>query len=162
MLVAACPALAVRPGLHFGVLRVYTHNMRPPILAGLIALCAAIASLGQTPAAPKFEVTSVRPYKPVAGQPRHLDFGCSNGRFVSLAQNLRTAFFWAYNARPFQVSGLPKWIDANDAVFDIEAKAAGPVSEDQCKLMFQTLLADRFKLTLHREVKELAAYALVV
>src|SRR5580698_5934677 len=111
--------------------------MSPRTLAGCLALCAAIASLGQTPTAPKFEVTSVRPYKPVAGQPRHVDFGCSNGRFVSLAQNLRPTLLWAYNAGPYQVSGLPKWIDANDGVFDIEAKAPGPVSEDQCKLMLQ-------------------------
>jgi uncharacterized protein (TIGR03435 family) len=46
--------------------------------------------------------------------------------------------------------------------FDIEGKAAGPVTEAQCRLMLQTLLMDRFKLEVHRETRTLAVAALVV
>lgn len=60
------------------------------------------------------------------------------------------------------VVGGPKWIDSNR--FTIEARAGGPPpTEAELKLMLQTLLADRFKLTLHRETKgDIPAYALVL
>jgi uncharacterized protein (TIGR03435 family) len=125
----------------------------------LLPILAASAVHAQAPA---FEVTSVK-VNTLPPRERHTEFGCSPaGRFVALGMDLRNTFFWAFNMRPFQVTGLPGWIDAPDAVFDIEAKAAGPVEESQCRLMVQTLLADRFKLRVRRENRELPAYGLVV
>ncbi len=46
--------------------------------------------------------------------------------------------------------------------YDIVAKADHPVSKDQLRLMIQSLLADRFKLELHRESKTGPVYKLVV
>jgi uncharacterized protein (TIGR03435 family) len=46
--------------------------------------------------------------------------------------------------------------------YDVVAKAEGNPSDDQMKLMVQTLLADRFKLKLHRESKEVSAYVLTI
>jgi uncharacterized protein (TIGR03435 family) len=46
--------------------------------------------------------------------------------------------------------------------YDILAKAAGPVPVRELRLMLQQLLADRFKLTLHRETKEMPVYELTV
>src|SRR5439155_9398075 len=40
--------------------------------------------------------------------------------------------------------------------YDIEAKAGRPVSRREMLRMLQTLLADRFKLSLHREIKEVS------
>ena len=55
------------------------------------------------------------------------------------------------------------WIDPPGEVqYDIVAKAAGPVAEDQLKVMLQSLLAERFKLTFHRLSKELSAYAITI
>lgn len=45
---------------------------------------------------------------------------------------------------------------------NIDAKAAGPVKDSQLNLMLQTLLAERFQLSLHRETREAPTYALVV
>jgi len=57
----------------------------------------------------------------------------------------------------------PAWIDPPTAFnFDILAKAGSPVLEDQLKRMLQTLLAERFKLVLHREMRSLPIYTLVV
>jgi uncharacterized protein (TIGR03435 family) len=123
-----------------------------------VLILAARAVHAQTP--PAFEVTSVKVNKQPPRE-RHLEFGCSpNGRFVSLGEDLRVPFFWAFNVKPFQVSGLPGWIDAPDAIFDIETRAAGDISEDQCRLMVRTLLADRFKLAVSRSTKEILAYVL--
>jgi uncharacterized protein (TIGR03435 family) len=113
-------------------------------------------------AQPAFEVTSVK-VNTLPPRERSHEFGCSaGGRFVSLGSGLRSTFFWAFNMRPFQVTGLPGWIDSADAIFDIEARAAGPVREDQCRLMVQGLLADRFKLAVRRSTGEVPAYALTV
>jgi uncharacterized protein (TIGR03435 family) len=44
--------------------------------------------------------------------------------------------------------------------FDLVAKAGGDSSAETLRPMLQTLLADRFKLTLHRDDKPMAAYVL--
>jgi uncharacterized protein (TIGR03435 family) len=111
--------------------------------------------------APAFEVTSVK-QRPSTGQ-RQVDLDCSSsGRFVSKGVPLGRLIIWAFKMAPFQVTGLPPWTNSTDAIFEIEATAAAPVSEDQCKLMVQTLLADRFKLAVRRSTQEIPAYALVV
>jgi uncharacterized protein (TIGR03435 family) len=50
----------------------------------------------------------------------------------------------------------------SDGYFEIEGRSAGPVTLDQCRLMVQALLADRFKLKIHHETKKISVYALVV
>jgi uncharacterized protein (TIGR03435 family) len=81
--------------------------------------------------------------------------GSLNMRNVSLKSAIR----WAYHVMDFQVNG-PDWI-ANER-YDIMAKAAGPAPDEQLRLMLQALLADRFKVAIHRQTKEMSAYALIV
>ena len=70
-----------------------------------------------------------------------------------------TCIKFAYGVQDSQISG-PEWLQSEH--FDILAKADSPVAEPQLKLMMQALLADRFKLSFHRQNKELSAYALTV
>jgi uncharacterized protein (TIGR03435 family) len=72
---------------------------------------------------------------------------------------LKSLMVAAYGVKTYQVSG-PNWMDAER--FDIVAKVPKGSSKDDVKLMLQNLLAERFKLTLHREKKDLPMYALVV
>jgi uncharacterized protein (TIGR03435 family) len=58
------------------------------------------------------------------------------------------------------VSGGPAW--AKSDRFDIEAKAEQPTTREQLLLMLQGLLADRFKLRMHRDTKMVQGFALVV
>lgn len=46
--------------------------------------------------------------------------------------------------------------------YDIEAIVDGEVTDDDLRLMFQTLLEERFQLKIHRETREMTAYDLVV
>src|SRR5208282_3319642 len=46
--------------------------------------------------------------------------------------------------------------------YDIQAKAAKPASLEDLHVMFQALLADRFKLQFHREMRTVTTLALVV
>jgi uncharacterized protein (TIGR03435 family) len=66
----------------------------------------------------------------------------------------------AYHVYDFQVSGGPKWIDADR--YDVEAKAASDVAltKTQLRAMLQKLLVDRFGLTVRRESKEMLVYVL--
>jgi len=70
-----------------------------------------------------------------------------------------TCIKWAYDVQEAQVVG-PDLLRSER--YDILAKADQPVTDDQMKLMLRQLLADRFKLTFHRETKEMRAYALTV
>jgi uncharacterized protein (TIGR03435 family) len=78
------------------------------------------------------------------------------GRNVSLQGLIREA----YQLRNYQLSGGPDWIDSD--AYDVMAKTDQPVTDEQRRLMLQALLADRFKLTFHRETKELPIFALMV
>jgi uncharacterized protein (TIGR03435 family) len=72
--------------------------------------------------------------------------------------SLRFCVQWAYELKPFQL-GTPGWMESDR--YDIVAKSAGPVAVEQLRRMMQALLAERFKLTLHHETKEMSMYALV-
>jgi len=65
----------------------------------------------------------------------------------------------AYDITVRQLSGAP---DAISEKYDIAAKAEHSVSRDEMLRMIQALLADRFKLVLRRETKDVPVYALTV
>jgi uncharacterized protein (TIGR03435 family) len=48
------------------------------------------------------------------------------------------------------------------AFFQVEGKCDHPITKEQASHMFQALLADRFKLIVHRESREQPIYALIV
>ena len=131
--------------------------------AGLVL--AAGAALGQTPVAgPAFEVASVKPAGPLdAGQlrsgQRHVGMSIDAARVdigsLSLADLIRIA----YRVKPNQISG-PDWMASER--FDVLAKLPEGASRDQVPEMLQALLAERFKLAVHREVKEVGVSSLVV
>ena len=87
-------------------------------------------------------------------------FTSPGGRFRATATTVKVLLEWAYAIQPSQHSGGPSWIDTDR--YDVAAKAEGNVTDDQMRRMMQTLLADRFKLKLHREPKELSAYVISV
>jgi uncharacterized protein (TIGR03435 family) len=134
--------------------------MRPfcAVLLGIFA--AASLAFGQA-AAPKleFEVASIRPSD--ASNPQQVTAGLrmdgSQAHFTSLS--LKNLIDRAYNVLPDQVSG-PDWISSQR--YDISAKLPDGATTAQIPQMLQTLLADRFALKVHKESKDMPAYALVV
>ncbi len=73
---------------------------------------------------------------------------------------------WAYGLHPYQTFETvgPSWIDAGLGCvwFSIAAKADHPVPVDQLRLMLRALLAERLKLAVHRETREMPVYLLTV
>ena len=59
-----------------------------------------------------------------------------------------------------QISEEPEWV--NNDRYDIEAKTDGSYNVDDLHTMFQNLLADRFNLKFHIEIKEGNVYALML
>lgn len=87
------------------------------------------------------------------------------GNLFSASVPLRTligfAFKLSVGQTQFFIPGLPDWV--NSQIFDVEARAPIPApSKDQFRLMVQSLLADRFKLTMHDETRRIPFYALVL
>jgi uncharacterized protein (TIGR03435 family) len=129
--------------------------------SGFLLVLAAGVAMGQTAA---FEVASVKPAAPLgrgqllSGQ-THIGMSIDAARVdiggMSLADLIRVA----YRVKLYQVSG-PDWMASER--FDVLAKLPEGASREQVPEMLQALLAERFKLTVHRESKEHAVYALVV
>lgn len=117
---------------------------------------AAIAS-GTLFAQQAFDVASVKPAGPAN---RGADFRIyPGGRLRITNLNLDVIVREAYAVKHYQIAGGPAWLKTDD--FDIDAKAEGDPSRPQMMAMLQTLLADRFKLKVHRETQEGNVYALV-
>ena len=121
--------------------------------AGVVALWACCA-WAQTTA---FEVISIKPN--LSG----LDSDSSkshDGVFTGTNLSLKWLITWSYKMRDYQVEG-PNWLDK--ARFDIAAKPpSGQDLQKKLDVMIQSMLADRFKLALHRETREMPVYGLVL
>jgi uncharacterized protein (TIGR03435 family) len=129
-----------------------------PILMSL-ALSSSLAVAQASPAAPAFDVASVKPCKRLVGPDYNNRFTYSatgiTGRNVTLKRLLAEAYHLQLN----QVLG-PGWLDQNE--YDIDARAAGVATGEQLALMLRSLIAERFKLTQHSEMREMRAYELVI
>jgi uncharacterized protein (TIGR03435 family) len=84
------------------------------------------------------------------------------GRCVITAGRLSHMMAIAFGSPLMRISGFPDWDGPNR--FDIQAKVEDPstATEKQLYDMLQAFLIERFKLSLHRETKEVPAFALVV
>jgi uncharacterized protein (TIGR03435 family) len=115
-----------------------------------------------------FDAASVKPSTPPtpngrgmirfegpSGGPGSKDPGRIRYPFMSLKDLITRA----YDVKPFQVTG-PVWLDTER--FDITATMPAETTKEQFRVMLQNLLAERFKLTVHHETKELPMYSLVV
>jgi uncharacterized protein (TIGR03435 family) len=126
----------------------------------LMWVIAAAAAFAQVQAPTEFEVASVRPNR-ANDRIVTIDVG-PGGRFAARGYTLVLLMQRAYGVMDWNVSGGPGWIRTDR--YDVSAKAIveGNLTETQLRPMLQRLLAERFKLKLHRSSKEMSGYALVV
>jgi uncharacterized protein (TIGR03435 family) len=123
----------------------------------ILILAACGAALGQT-----FEVASIRVRQ---GAPQW-KFEITGTRLMIESYTLFGLIREAYHLQNFQIhmTDVSAQMRSSDILYDITAKAAGDgtPTRDQFRQMLQALLADRFKLEVHREPVETPVYALVV
>jgi uncharacterized protein (TIGR03435 family) len=145
-----------RPAIRIGV--------GPEVFGVAILLLATTYGLfGQADTHPTFEVASIKQNTSVVGDPTQHPMGVRmepGGGMRAQNAPLMLLIQRAYGVQAFQVVGGPAW--RNTTGYDIAAKPEGNTDRKQMWLMLQTLLADRFKLTLHRETRELPVYDLKV
>jgi uncharacterized protein (TIGR03435 family) len=119
-------------------------------------------SWGQSPQPrPSFEVASVR----VNTSNGAVDFvpRRSGDRVTMHNTRLVQVIIYAYHVvnASYQISGNYQLPDGWNW-YDIEAIAPGMPAEDNLRLMFQSLLEERFKIKVHRETRESPQYDLVI
>jgi uncharacterized protein (TIGR03435 family) len=139
-----------------------------------MALCIVLAALcgdmllAQVPTAtprlatadtgPVFEVATIKPSRPE----ERLAMLVKGHQFITTASSLYDLIAFAYGLHARQVTNVPAWLETER--YDVTAQSG---SEEQPKgerlrVMVQKLLADRFKLSFHREKKELPAFTITV
>jgi uncharacterized protein (TIGR03435 family) len=133
------------------------HRILWMVCAGMVAASAQSQTESNRLA---FEVASVRPGKPIEfgiGLPKPMPGG---QRYVATNAPVMAMMMGVYRLTDSQILGAPQWMIFDP--WDVDARAEHPSTPEQLQEMFQTLLAERFKLRFHRETKELAAYVLSV
>jgi bla regulator protein blaR1 len=121
----------------------------------------------------QYDVASIKRFTP-GGPPNlngfHPIVETPDGLVVRTA-TVKMLILRAYGVDAYQISGGPDWL--NSERYDIDAKFDGATADELQKLssddrvlarqrMLQTILAERFNLTIHRENKELQIYSLIV
>ena len=136
--------------------------MRKRLLIAVVAVASVAMLRAQTPAAPAFDVTSIKP-----NHSSETDYGSyvqPGGRYLAVNITLRMLMRIAYGVHESQIIGGPSWMDTDR--FDVTGKAEGYPDagkfRDVARLMLRPLLTDRFKLVLRRDARELPVYAMVV
>ena len=82
------------------------------------------------------------------------------GLWMMTNRTIVTIIREAYPTQVQDVFGAPAWVTAD--AYDVSAKAEGNPTREEMRLMLQALLADRFKLAMHYEMRERPIYALVI
>jgi uncharacterized protein (TIGR03435 family) len=115
------------------------------------------------PKLPAYELAAIKPSKPGVGS--RIWFTADGLSVTRLTLKLLIKI--AYGVNDDQIFGGPKWIDSNN--YDVEAKVdssdvaeLSKLDDLQRSLMLQNLLAERFRLGIHRETRDLPAYVLII
>jgi uncharacterized protein (TIGR03435 family) len=136
---------------------------------GLVIFAVGAALAQPVTDQPGFEVASVKPSPPgnrigsMDGGPMPTGpFNMANHdpeRITWTNVRLIRVLMMAYDLPADRISG-PGWLDTE--MYDIVATVPKGATVPDFKRMVQNLLAERFKLTLHRDTKEVSGYALEV
>jgi uncharacterized protein (TIGR03435 family) len=121
---------------------------------------AAPPKLMAADADPSFEAATIKPN--VSGGTGMEQLVIDGQHFAVQNGSLSDLIAYAYNVQMRQIVGGPEWKDKER--YDITATIAqeGVPSPQQLRTMIRKLLAERFKLTLHHDKREMAAYVLTV
>jgi uncharacterized protein (TIGR03435 family) len=135
------------------------------IYAGL-----AGALIAQSMEQPAFDVASVKPNQSSDRPTSNFPLGPGDaytpngGYFAATNFPLITYIAFAYKLMGEQGQALadkaPGWVTADR--FDITARVEGNPGKNQMRLLMRSLLADRFKLAMHEETRQVSVAALVV
>ena len=157
--------------------------MATPLAFGLVRMIPVHGQiLHASEPLPSFEVATIRLWKPMSGplptvkySPSHSAVAHTTGRvhFIGQAVLLIASAYNVPVSSGNRILGGPDWMGSESNRYEIQAKIEdsryaamqkmSPAQQsEQVDLMEQSLLADRFKLKVHFEKREMPVYALVV
>jgi uncharacterized protein (TIGR03435 family) len=123
------------------------------------ALSSSVAFGQASTTAPAFDVSSVKQSQHLVGPDFNNQLSYSPTGIIARNVTLQRLIAEAYQLQLNQVLG-PSWLDKNE--YDIDARSAGVGTREQHALMLRSLVAERFKLTEHSEMREMRVYELVI
>jgi uncharacterized protein (TIGR03435 family) len=123
-----------------------------------LSVAAPVVAALATLHAQSFEVASIKPNRS-GSQSSTLNVQ-PGGRWNGVNVTAQMLILRAYRIQPSQLIGAPDW--AATERFDVVATAAAGTPQEQMPLMVRALLADRFKLAVHQESRDLLIDALVL
>ena len=135
------------------------------IRARRLAFCLlAIASFSnglKAQSCTTFEVASIKLNTSGAGG-GYPELAPGGRRFTATNQLIVELVMFAYDVSPLQISGIPIDFSHFPERYDIGATCEQPMTKEQLPQMLQALLAERFHLSVHREMREQPVYALIL
>jgi uncharacterized protein (TIGR03435 family) len=135
-----------------------THPIATMILG------AAVFAAAQTPDnnARTFEVATVKVAPPLAGDRIYINLGhIEHGTMTLSNASLSDCLRFAYGLTSDSQLAGPDWIKSKEFRYMIVAKTAPETPREDALQMLQSLLTERFQLTIHREPREMSYYALL-
>jgi len=129
-----------------------------PILISL-ALSSSVVFGQASTMGPAFDVPSVRPCPHLVGPDYNNQITFTASGMTARNVTLKRLLAEAYHLQLNQVLG-PSWLGQSE--YDIDARAAGSVTREQIAQMLRSLVAERFKLAQHSEMREMRVYELQV
>jgi len=133
--------------------------MRALLLLAALSFPGSTAFSQASATAPAFEVASVKQCLHTVGPDYNNQLTYSPNGLTARNVTLKRLVAEAYGLQLNQVSG-PGWLDQNE--YDIDARTAGANTREQMAGMLRSLLAGRFNLVEHSEVREMRVYELIV
>ena len=119
-----------------------------------------LLAAGMMAAPPAFEVASVKPNPTRDGHSStNISMDKDAAKLTLEHSSLFRCIQAAYGVKEYQIEG-PDWLKSEE--YDIVGTVSSRIPREEIWPMLQTLLAERFKLTLHRETRMLPVYDLVV
>jgi uncharacterized protein (TIGR03435 family) len=107
----------------------------------------------------KFDVASIRVNREISDRPTLLrPILQPGGRVVMRNQSLSDLILTAYGINENELIGGPDWVRSTG--FDVEGRGTADMSAATARAMLRALLAERFSLQVHRELRERPVYVL--
>jgi uncharacterized protein (TIGR03435 family) len=141
-------------------------------IAALLAVPSIIAQPASSQAkTATFEAATIKPVAPsgvglgdgTGKMIRRKQAGGAGGNYedagrIHYQESLRLLLERAYNVPRVQIKG-PEWLSTP---FVVDAIMPPQTTREQLQIMLQNLLAERFKLAVHRETEQVSGYSLIV
>lgn len=133
--------------------------LRPLACISFVVLLPGAALAQSTETLPTFDLADVH-VSPHSINPDQSGGFVRAGRYEVRKATMVDLIRLAYTLEPEKILGGPSWLETDR--FDIVAKVPPGTTQDKAKLMLQGLLADRFKLVVHKDEKSIPGFVLSI